>query len=63
MDELDIMGSLDDACQDGSYVSYSNGNWNIDVRKLLNWCKISNIDPKDLTEDQIQEFKIKKDRT
>lgn len=55
------MGSLDDACQDGSYVKPYDGNWNIDVRRLLNWCKSSNIDPKDLAEDQIQEFKIKKD--
>ena len=60
IDELDIMGSLDDVCQDGSYVKPSDGNWNIDVRRLLNWCKSLNIDPKDLTEDQIQKFKIKK---
>ena len=63
MSKLDINGIIDEVCQDGSYVEPSDGDWNIDVRKLLNWCKISNIDPKDLTEDQIQEFKIKKDRT
>lgn len=54
------MGSLDDECQDGSYIEPSDGNWNIDVRRLLNCCKSSNIDPKNLTEEQIQEFKIKK---